>query len=159
MDESHVFISYWVPMRVTYGRELQVQIYLNSIGIETFIPMQYKVIDNNDGSKKRDKVPAIKNLIFIHSDVKSIKNLKRESKYAQPLRFYMKTNNNNSTKEILLVPNKQMNDFIKVANCCDNVIFLNKLENSQRKNKRVRIIDGNLAGIEGTVKRVDKNKK
>lgn len=36
----------WFPMRVTYGREMKVKAELDRLGIESFLPMKYKVVES-----------------------------------------------------------------------------------------------------------------
>ena len=60
----------WVPMRVTYQREMKVKAELDRLGIENFVPMRYKVVESqNDGDMelRRVLVPGISNLIFVRS--------------------------------------------------------------------------------------------
>lgn len=38
----------WYALRITYGRELALQEYLNSEGIENFIPMHYEYTIKNE---------------------------------------------------------------------------------------------------------------
>ena len=62
--------------------------------------------------------------------------------------------------EIMIVPDNQMNNFIRVASAQDDkVFFLNYEELNDKTNKRVRIIDGYFAGVEGIIKRINRNKR
>lgn len=156
IDENEL---HWIPMRVTYGRELKVQSYLNSIGMQTFIPMKGKQINYSDGTQDNKLTPAIRNLIFVYSSIKKIKELKSESLKAKPLRFYVKHSIDSSRKEILLVPSKQMNDFISVVNnSMYEIIYLDRIEKWNEVGK-VRITKGSLIGVEGYIKRIGRNKK
>lgn len=47
----------WYALRITYGRELALQEYLNSEGIENFIPMHYEYTIKNE-RRVRKLVPA-----------------------------------------------------------------------------------------------------
>ncbi len=38
----------WFPMRVTYQREMKVKSELDKLGIESFVPMRYKVVDEDN---------------------------------------------------------------------------------------------------------------
>ena len=53
-------------MRVTYGREEKIKEHLDSENIECFLPMCYRFVEKF-GKKVQKLVPAIDNLIFIHS--------------------------------------------------------------------------------------------
>ena len=58
--------SCWFPMRVTYSQELKIKASLDEEGIENFLPMAYQLVDTS-GERHRTLVPAIHNLIFVHS--------------------------------------------------------------------------------------------
>lgn len=53
----------WYALRITYGRELALQEYLNSEGIENFIPMHYEYTIKNE-RRVRKLVPAVHNLVL-----------------------------------------------------------------------------------------------
>ena len=74
----------WFPMRVTYQREMKMKAELDRLGIENFVPMRYKVVDEDN--PKRELVPAINNLIFVRSTQERISGLKRENEGLEPLR-------------------------------------------------------------------------
>ena len=60
----------WFPMRVTYAREMKVKAELDRLGIENFVPMTYRIVESRkqgETEPRRVLVPAINNLIFIHS--------------------------------------------------------------------------------------------
>ena len=81
-------IIHWFPMRVTYSREMLAKDYLDTIGIESFIPMQYEHVKGKH-PRHRELKPAIRNLIFVHSSQKIITELKMTKKELQPLRYIM----------------------------------------------------------------------
>lgn len=66
----------WLPMRVTYSRQMKVKAYLDEHDIRSFVPMQYANYVENK-RVKRKLVPAVNNLIFIFSDQKTITKLKQ----------------------------------------------------------------------------------
>ena len=58
-----------------------------------------------------------------------------------------------------MVPDKQMEDFIRVASVEDDrVFYMENLDFVGKPGQRVRIVEGEFAGVEGIVKRVKKNK-
>ena len=61
--------------------------------------------------------------------------------------------------DILTVPDKQMDNFIKVASVLDDrVFYMENLNFAGKPGQRVKVTDGDFAGVEGTIKRVKKNK-
>ncbi|NLV53219.1 MAG: UpxY family transcription antiterminator [Bacteroidales bacterium] len=151
----------WYPMRVTYSREIKMKESLDKLGIENFIPMKYEIVDN-----QRQYVPAIKNLIFIHTDYTTLSKLKRENKDFHPLRYYMHNvtekdvNDKPYThREVMFIPNREMDNFIRVSLKCadERVEYIKNLHFACKPGAKVLISDGPFAGIKGTVKHVRKN--
>jgi len=146
----------WYPMRVTYHQELKIKEQLDVLGIDNFIPMHYDLINSSDGPQKI-LIPAIHNLIFVHTSQEELTRLKMYKKELEPMRYMMKTSTNGH-KEILHVPDCQMADFMKVASVQDKtIIFLDAIKSSSM-GRRVRITAGRFKGVEGIIKRIKKNK-
>ena len=74
--------SLWFAMRATYRRELDAQNYLANHGIESFIPMHYKEFIKSK-QKKRELVPIIRSLIFVHTTPEKIQAIKQHIPYLQ----------------------------------------------------------------------------
>ena len=52
-----------------------------------------------------------------------------------------------------------MNNFIKVASVLDDrIFFIENLKFAGKPGQKVKVIEGDFAGVEGTIKRVKKNK-
>lgn len=151
-DEKH-----WFPMRVTYRRELKVKAVLDDLGIECFVPMHYEWVGDPDNPKKM-LVPAIHNLIFIHTTQETLTTLKMTRQELEPLRYIMLPAENDR-REIMVVPDRQMDNFLRVARMQDDsVMFLEYSDFIRKVGKRVRIKAGTFAGVEGIVKRIKNNK-
>ena len=147
----------WYPMRVTYQRELFIRQKLIENDVECFLPMRYSTADDDGG---RTLVPALHNLLFVHSSQARITELKMSRSVLEPLRYMTRVNTQDGTRTIITVPDKQMDDFIRVATAAEeNVMFLDQSEFLNRESVHVRIIGGPFAGVEGVVKRIKKNKR
>ena len=146
-------------MRVTYHRELKIKKSLDEINIENFIPMHYEIVNTKDG-RKRMLVPAIHNLIFVRSTQEVLTALKMTRKEFEPLRYIMRVSRTEEkAKEIIRVPDKEMEDFIRVASVQDDsIMYLDYKDFIGKEGKRVRIEEGTFAGVEGVIKRIKKNK-
>ena len=154
MESSEVIR--WYPMRVTYHRELRIKEQLDALGVDNFVPMHYDLSDSSDGPRKT-LVPAIHNLIFVHASQEILTHLKMHRKEFEPMRYMMRTSSDGH-KELLYVPDRQMEDFMRVASAQDaSVIFLDARDNSNM-GRRVRITVGRFKGVEGVIKRIKKNK-
>lgn len=146
--ENHEVV--WYPLRVTYARELKVKEYLDEKKIECFIPMHYQ--EKLQGEiKVKQLVPVIHNLLFVRTDKKQIDILKADSPVSTLIRYLM----NPVTHLPVIIPEKQMQDFIAVAGTTEEqVLYLSTSEVSMKKGDRVRITGGIWEGVEGRFIRV-----
>ena len=152
----------WFPMRVTYHRELKIKALLDSIGVESFLPMHYELVETRTGGKKRMLLPAIHNLIFVKSTQEFLTELKMTREEFAPMRYMMKRSLTDGKRksEIICVPDQQMENFMRVASVQDDrVMFLDNNEYINKVGQRVKVIDGYFSGVEGVVKRINKNKR
>ena len=148
----------WFPMRVTYQRELKMKGLLDELGIENFVPMHYEILGNGN-NRKMALVPAIHNLIFVHYEQERLSQLKMNRQGLEPLRYIMRPNANGQGQEIIRVPDRQMENFMRVASVEDErVKFLKYEDYLAQPGKRVRVTTGHFAGVEGVIKRIQSNK-
>jgi transcription antitermination factor NusG len=151
----------WYPMRVTYGRELKAKEFLDELGIECYVPMsmQTKVVDDKE---VRLLLPAVDNLIFVHSNMSELNELKQHHELLASLRYMInKTLVGNIVRnEILTVPDHQMDTFIKLTKQTDiDVSYLHYEDYIAKPGRRVVITEGPFAGVEGKIKRIQNNKR
>lgn len=140
----------WYPIRITYSREIALKEHLESIGIKCYIPMHYQTV-GRDEHKKRKLVPIIHNLVFVYSTREQLDSLKKELEYRLPMRYIMER----ETRQPIIVPDKQMQDFITVADTYnEQVIYLDPGELKLKKGSRVRITEGIFCGVEGKLLRI-----
>jgi transcription antitermination factor NusG len=140
----------WYVIRITYSRELKFKEYLDERNIENFVPMQYEMIVKGN-KKTRKLVPVVHNLIFVHTTRKKIDEIKRNEEYRFPIRYIIDC----VSHAPVIVPEKQMHDFIMVSSSFnDQLIYLNPVELNIKKGDRVRITNGIWAGIEGDFVRI-----
>jgi len=149
----------WFPMRVTYQREMKVKAELDRLGIESFVPMTYKVVDADTDNPCRKLVPAIRNLIFVRSTQERISHLKSSNEALEPLR-YMIDNTAEEAHTIMTIPDKQMQNFMRVTSKSDDsVMFLDDESVVGKEGKRVEIIGGAFEGVTGVIRRVKRCKR
>ena len=89
----------------TCRQEKKIKQRLDSMGIENFIPFQ-QIARKIHGVDKLIEVPVIPNLVFIHTTLKTCMSLIQE--YAFDMRYLR----DRETGNFLIVPDKQMNDFM-----------------------------------------------
>lgn len=138
-------IPVWFAMSAPYRKELEAKDLLARNNIESFIPMRYCLVEMSGSRKERRLVPAIHNLIFAHSTRKLIQMVKTGYPYLQ-----YKILRENGQNNPIVVPDKQMDQFISVCNTFNNdLIYLKPEEVNLTKGTPVRIIGGTFDGREG----------
>ena len=150
---------FWFPMRVTYSRELKVKAELDRLEIDNFLPMKSRLLDAESESPRRELVPALNNLIFVHSSQARMTSLKSTNAVLQPLR-YMMDRTAQRAHTIMTVPDVQMQNFMLVASKTDDsVMFLNDETVVGKVGKRVLITGGAFDGVTGVIRRVKRCKR
>lgn len=138
----------WYAIRVTFNREMKVKDDLDLRGIECFVPMKY-VMGTRRGRRVKKLVPSIHNLIFFHIEPSLMKEYKASTKL--PIRYIM----NPATKKPVVVPEREMNNFIAVAGTYEEQLeYITPKPGQFSRGDRVRILGGPFEGAEGVLQRV-----
>lgn len=138
-------------MRVTYSRELKAQKLLQDAGVECFIPM---VCDRS--VEKKCYVPAVHNLIFVHSSRDFLDDYKRKVESDCPLRYMM----DRSTGLPMMVRDKEMDDFIRVtAERDEGILYLDNPSVAVTKGTPVEIVCGPFKSVQGKLLRIRRDRK
>lgn len=150
---------HWYPMRVTYQRVKAIKALLDADQIENYLPMRWEWQETTDGQRRLRHLPVIASMIFVRDTRDRIMALKQMPGY-EPMRFYTRPSVTlKNRREIFPIPDKQMQDFIRVASSNDErVVFLEDTDYLRAVGQRVRVAEGEFAGIEGVVKRIKSNK-
>ena len=134
----------------TCRQEKKIKQRLDSMGIENFIPFQ-QIARKIHGVDKLIEVPVIPNLVFIHTTLKTCMSLIQE--YAFDMRYLR----DRETGNFLIVPDKQMNDFMFLLDFSKDMVEV--VNENLKKGDKVRVINGDFAGIEGELIRVKGHKR
>ena len=138
----------WFAIRVTYNREIKVKRELDSLHIENFLPMKFRLIERGD-KKIKELVPAIHNLIFVNITASDLKEYKATT--TLPIRYIM----NRETREPIIIPEYQMKNFIAVAgNVAEQLVYLEPNLSNFAKGDKVKITGGVFEGAEGYFMRI-----
>ena len=138
----------WYAIRVTYNREMKVKRELDSMHIENFLPMKYRVVMRGE-KKTKELVPAIHNLIFVNISRNDLKEYKATT--TLPIRYIM----NKETREPIVIPDQQMKNFIAVAgNTSEQIVYLDPNLSNFKKGDKVKIIGGVFEGANGYFMRI-----
>lgn len=135
---------YWFAARVRDKQEFAVRDFLqqlkSELDIEYYLPTQF-VIRQLKYRRKRVEVPVIRNLVFIRATKQTACDI--PNKYGVSL-FYMR---DLLTKGLLVVPDKQMADFMFVMDLDSQKVSFNTDHLSV--GSKVQVVKGEFCGIEG----------
>ena len=138
----------WHVMRA-YKAEKKAEETLSAAGIEYYVPKIY-ALRIYHGVKRRHLVPAIPSLVFVRASHNQLIAFKRRHNFLQFV-----TGRGGDENEPIVVPDNQMDDFIKVS--CQNqadTVYLRPEEVDLSKGTKVRIHGGPFDGVEGYFLRV-----
>ena len=127
--------SYWYAARTRYGQELKIRDRLVREGIEHFIPTV-----PTQGPRKEKAV--VNNLVFLRTTKQEALDLANTG--AIHMRYIIDC----ATRTLLVVPDKQMEDFQRVLALGDSSAVLDE---PLALGDRVRVTRGPLKGVEGHV--------
>ena len=150
----------WYPMRIFHS-SIKRQNALNELLVledaieRTYVPQS--LVD----PEKKTYISLLVNYIFVYTSLKSLKEIKADKTRYEHLRFVMNTGcdeNFNPTSAIAYVPNKQMEDFIRVVESGnEHVLMIENLNFAFKPGQKVRITQGVFEGVEGVLKSIKKH--
>ena len=142
--------KHWFAMRATYRREMKAHDELTEAGIEVFIPMRWT--KKKVGQRmKRVETPAVQSLIFVHGSQPFIQQFKLKRPYLQ----YMCSFGRDGSRKPIIVPDQQMEDFIRVSTQTEEEVTYIDPETMQlTPGTRVVVVNGPFEGMKGTFQRV-----
>lgn len=128
----------WFAARARRNQERLIKAKLDQLGIENYVPFRKEV------RKRKDRtvevwMPVIPNIVFIYTDFHTAISIAND--YGIKI-SYLKAIDG---KSLLIVPQKQMDDFKLICESGMKCI----LEETFEKGDRVLVIDGCLKGVEG----------
>ena len=135
----------WYVLFAANGKAAKISDYLQTAYIEYFFPMCNKEQRiRNSGRTKCTLQPLIRNLVFVKSSKEflspHLEKIKQRFGIESGL-YYRDL----GSREIIVVSEKEMQNFIAVAGCKnENIVYLSDREVSMRKGTRVRITEGYL---------------
>ena len=125
---------YWYAMSVPYNRVLKVKAMLDSERIECFVPMRYEVRTVR-GKKVRLYVPAVSNLLFVHTTDSRLRLFKQTTTFLQ----YLVRRVDGVSRKII-VPDAQMEQFMRVSRTDDDrLVYLKPEEINLSKGEHMLI--------------------
>ncbi len=143
--------SVWYAMKASYGKALKAKELLDSMAIESYLPMCYKS-ERVNGRNKIVAVPAVPNLIFVKGSLADIITAKLKINYLHNM--LSKRERGDNILEPIIVPEIEMVRFMRVVDDAkERIKFvdpeINRMEIS--KGAKVRVISGDFEGYEGVL--------
>ena len=126
--------TYWYAARTQFGQELKVRDQLDRHGVEHFVPV---------GAGSRRRKAALPCLVFLKTTKAEALDLANTDNL--PIRYMIDC----ATHTLLVVPDKQMDDFRRVLDCSIEEGGL--VDQPLSLGERVRVTKGALRGVEGHV--------
>lgn len=170
---------YWFPMRVSYGRSMEVAKELEVAGIRYFNPCNEKVVtkkykDENGETRERAvvaEVPVLTNLIFVYGTRSLMRELKGRGEPLSYMRFMtyvaydgshgeMSYYESLAARRISVIPFQDMERFMQVTQKEKGHVTLIPYEEAfKHYGKKIRFTEGPMKGMEAVIRRVSKSKK
>ncbi len=130
----------WFAARTRCGAELSVGGRLDKLGVESFIPTEKHSHTRGHACYERALIPC---LVFLRATKQQACALANEE--AIPVKYLVDP----ATRSLLVVPDKQMDDFRRVLDLSTDEGGL--MDRPLSLGDRVRVVKGVLAGVEGYV--------
>lgn len=142
--------KHWYVLRAIFRKEEKVRDILRRAGYRCYVPMCYR-IDTVKGHKVRKLVPAITELVFVYATLEAITDFKLHCKET----VYWLTKPNGNRRERIVVPDKAMEDFIRVTQTNEqSVTYYRPDELNLNKGDHILIHGGMFDGVEGILLKV-----
>ncbi|MCF0190480.1 MAG: UpxY family transcription antiterminator [Marinilabiliaceae bacterium] len=146
----------WYVMRTNSAAANRIRDELEVQGYEYF-QAQRQVVKVVKGQKKKVTEYFMKDFFFIHSTKESLVEFQRFA--PSRINFYFNICEHKHN-DCVVIPDKQMEDFIRVAQSYDaNPTVITLEEANLRKGDRIRIVGGNLDGVEGRFVQLTRGQK
>lgn len=141
--------NHWY-VAITFRKEWAIKEKLTAMGIDHFIPVK-EVVKEVDGRRVSREQLVIPGYVFIHTDEKTSHRLTQELALGMK---YLKMRN---TFQPVIVPDKQMQDFIYLVTMPEDTTLW--VSPDLKPGDRVRVARGDFQGIEGELIRVAGHKR
>ena len=153
----------WFVLRVTYGRIIKAQTFVEAKGLECYVPLHYKEIWKQ-GKRRIITEPLIPSFIFVHASAEQVDSLLKD-KSIKPLEnrallsyYYDHTalcEKSPTKNPPLVISDSAMNNFIHLTSIHNPHIIPVTSENIKYKlGDEVVITDGEFKDIRGRVARI-----
>ena len=153
----------WFVLRVTYGRIIKAQTFVEAKGLECYVPLRYKEV-RKQGKKRIITEPLLPSFLFVHASAEQVdyllqdKNIKAFENRTLLRYYYDHTSHceNAPTKNPpLIIADTAMDNFIRLTSIHNPHIIPVTSDNIKYKlGDEVVITEGEFKDIHGRVTRI-----
>lgn len=150
---SNVSSPHWYVLRTTYGQEKKAYDYMQSKGVEVFLPTEM-VVRLVKGKRRKLEVSLIPNMFFAYGTEEELKSFVFDNVNLPFLRFYYRFYQEGrlKMKTPLIVPASQMRSFRIICETRDdNMIVSTRVIPRFLRGDMVRVVEGKFKGVVGRV--------
>ena len=153
----------WFVLRVSYGRIIKAKAFVETKGLECYVPLRYKEV-RKQGKKRIITEPLLSSFLFVHATAEQVEILIHDNKVATSesralLSYYfdhtIHRQDNSYCNPPLTIQNEAMNNFIRLTSIKNPHIIPITSDNIQFKlGDNVVVTEGKFKGIHGRVARI-----
>ena len=153
----------WFVLRVTYGRIIKAQTFVEAKGLECYVPLRYKEV-RKQGKKRIITEPLLSSFVFVHATAEQVDTLLNDNKFVSNegrtlLSYYydhtFHRQDNPDRNPPLTIRDEAMNNFIRLTSIKNPYIIPVTSDNIQFKlGDNVIVTEGDFKGVHGRVARI-----
>lgn len=153
----------WFVLRVTYGRVVKAKAFIETKGLECYVPLRYKEV-RKQGKRRITTEPLIPSFMFVHASAEQVdsllqdKNIKALENRALLSYYYDHTSycENSPTKNPpLIISDAAMDNFVRLTSIHNpHIIPVTSEDIKYKLGDEVVITEGEFKDIRGRVARI-----
>ena len=153
----------WFVLRVSYGRIIKANAFVEAKGLECYVPLRYKEI-RKQGKRRIITEPLIPSFLFVHALAEQVETLLYDIKVSTNesrslLSYYFdhtsQRQDNPDRNPPLIIRDEAMDNFIKLTSIKNPHVIPVTSENIQYKlGDHVIVTEGDFEGIQGRAARI-----
>ena len=153
----------WFVLRVSYGRIIKAKAFVESKGLECYVPLKYKEI-KKQGKKRIISTPLLPSFIFVYATAEQVEALLHDNKVmaneSRPLLSYyfdhtIHRQDNPDRNPPLTIRDEAMNNFISLTSLKNpHIIPITSNNILFKLGDNVIVTEGEFKGIHGRVARI-----
>lgn len=155
VEPAHTHPLQWYALKVFYNKVFDVEDLLKKAHVESYIPVEDVVIENN-GHRKLRRRPVINSLMFVRTDVPMLKHLLSGPLCNQAL-VYLNAERNAPAA----ISEREFEAFRLVTSHGHEGLeyFCDEAMVNLSTGQKVRVIEGPFKGTEGYIKRIRRDRR